>query len=267
LLKGRFGFYYEPGSEAEVQVLFGALMPYIGELLEKQGLGSECYVDEFTGTFPECILQVNGKRIAAEFELYSSNFRDHGHDQEKCDMIVCWKHDWYSCPQKIKILELHKVVSLVESKYGIRIILKKRQKYLDRKGMRWSIDEFIDKLKHSLPLEDYVQLKSFIDELNNMRDKGVELQTGKGKKIPTLMIGFGKLSNMGYPIVIEATGKAWIAYKNVNVSPTQQIINEDKAKAIRHFLGGTSEAWHYIRAKNTTDLVDKLKKTVNAILN
>jgi hypothetical protein len=266
VLKGNFGFCYEPGSEAEVQVLFGALMPYMGELLEEQGLGSDCYVDEFTGTFPDCILQVGGRRVAVEFELYSSHFRDHGHDSEKCDVILCWKHDWYSCPQRLKILELHKLVSLVENRYGIKIILQKRQKYPDRGGMRWSVDEFMGKLKQNLPNEDYTQLKNFIDELIGMRDKGVELQTGRGRKVPTLGIGFGKLSDMEYPIAIEATGKAWIAYKNVNVSPPKQIINKEKAEEIRRFLKGTSEAWHYIRAGNTTDLIDKLKKVINTIL-
>jgi len=29
-----------------------------------------------------------------EFEEYSSNFKAHGHDPEKCNMIVCAYHDW-----------------------------------------------------------------------------------------------------------------------------------------------------------------------------
>ena len=270
-MKGKFGFCYEPGSEAEVQLLFGALMPYMGELLEEQGLGSDCYVDEFTGAFPDCILQVGGRRVAVEFELYSSHFRDHGHDPEKCDAIVCWKHDWYSCPQRLKIFELHKLVSLVEEKYGIKVILQKRPKYLNREGVRWSIDEFMSKLKENLPNEDYIQLKNFIDELIDMRDKGVELQTGRGDKIPTLGIGSKRFGAV-FPLWIGANGKAGIAYYNVNVKPPEPLLPADLAEKIWKMLGapktkgGEMKKWHYIEASNSTELVKKLKKTINILL-
>jgi hypothetical protein len=34
-----------------------------------------------------------------------------------------------SCPQRLKILEIHKLVSLMENSYENKIILQKRQKY------------------------------------------------------------------------------------------------------------------------------------------
>jgi hypothetical protein len=34
----KFGFLYEPSTEADVVVLFGSLMPHIGEFLEELGL-------------------------------------------------------------------------------------------------------------------------------------------------------------------------------------------------------------------------------------
>lgn len=266
MVKGRFGFCFEPSSEAEVQMLFGALIPYIGEFFKKLDFGSEIYVDEFSGSFPDCILQVDGKNVKAEFELYSSHFRDHGHDAEKCDMIVCWKHDWYSCPKKLKMLELSKVVSKLASKYGIKMILQNRPKHPDREGRRWSIEEFLSRSRDSLSEEDYLQMKNFIDELDSMKDKGVEIQTGRGRKIPTLGIGFGKLSNMGYPLGIQADGKAWIAYKNVNVTPHKPIIEEEKAKEIRRLIDGTSNKWHNIKASNTTELIERLRKVVKVML-
>jgi hypothetical protein len=42
--------------------------------------------------------------VLIEFEYQSSNFHDHGHSPEDCDLIVCWIHDWEDCP--IEVLEL-----------------------------------------------------------------------------------------------------------------------------------------------------------------
>jgi hypothetical protein len=45
--------------------------------------------------------------------------------------------------------------------------------------MRWSIDEFMGKLKQNLPNEDYIQLKNFIDKLIGICDKGKQVKEGK----------------------------------------------------------------------------------------
>ena len=45
-------------------------------------------------------------KINIEFELYSSNFVKHKHDPNKCDLIICWKHDWKKCPDNIDMMEL-----------------------------------------------------------------------------------------------------------------------------------------------------------------
>ena len=47
-------------------------------------------------TYPDAIL-VNletEQTLNVEFEEYSSDFKVHGHDHSKCDLIVCWIHDW-----------------------------------------------------------------------------------------------------------------------------------------------------------------------------
>jgi len=46
------------------------------------------------------------KGITVEFELYSSNFVEHKHDPNKCDLIICWRHDWKECPNNIDVFEL-----------------------------------------------------------------------------------------------------------------------------------------------------------------
>jgi hypothetical protein len=44
--------------------------------------------------------------VTIEFEYESKNFLRHGHDPKKCDVIVCWKHNWKECPDSIEVIEL-----------------------------------------------------------------------------------------------------------------------------------------------------------------
>jgi len=61
----RSGFLFEPDSEGEVYLLFGCLMPYVGEELEKLGFtASEIYVDEWTEKPTDIVLQVDGRRLS-----------------------------------------------------------------------------------------------------------------------------------------------------------------------------------------------------------
>ncbi len=46
------------------------------------------------------------KNINIEFESISSNFKRHNHPTDKCDVLICWKHDWVDCPKNIEIIEL-----------------------------------------------------------------------------------------------------------------------------------------------------------------
>ena len=41
-----------------------------------------------------------------EFEATSRNFDIHKHDPKKCNLIVCWEHNWKQCPRNIEVLEL-----------------------------------------------------------------------------------------------------------------------------------------------------------------
>jgi Homing endonuclease associated repeat len=48
--------------------------------------------------------------VAIEFEYESKNFVLHGHDPKKCDVIVCWRHNWKECPESIEVIELCSLV-------------------------------------------------------------------------------------------------------------------------------------------------------------
>ena len=48
--------------------------------------------------------------VAIEFEYESKNFVLHGHDPKKCDVIVCWRHNWKECPEEIEVIELCRLI-------------------------------------------------------------------------------------------------------------------------------------------------------------
>jgi DNA-directed RNA polymerase delta subunit len=46
-----------------------------------------------------------------EFEYKSSHFKQHKHDPDVCDVIVCWEHDWKGCPPELEVIELRKLIA------------------------------------------------------------------------------------------------------------------------------------------------------------
>lgn len=95
---------YAPTSELGVAVFFGAVAQDLGFAIE--------HVSE---SFPDCLAKRRVKEkyergwedVAIEFEYRSSKFKAHRHDPAKCDLIVCWLHDWTKCP--VEVLELSKL--------------------------------------------------------------------------------------------------------------------------------------------------------------
>lgn len=98
------GLRHAPTNEQGVVYLFGIVSYDLGIIVES-----------VQASFPDCeakrCIDPKGnrwERVLIEFEYRSSNFRDHGHDPGKCDLIVCWEHDWSECP--VKVIELRKVI-------------------------------------------------------------------------------------------------------------------------------------------------------------
>lgn len=94
------GLQHAPVNEQGVVFLFGMICRELGYVVEIVKPG-----------FPDCEAKrrVRGKagmwqRVRIEFEFQSRNFRQHGHDPDQCDVIVCWEDNWPECP--IEILEL-----------------------------------------------------------------------------------------------------------------------------------------------------------------
>lgn len=104
------GLRQAPVNEQGVVFLFGKISEELGFSIEA-----------IKTAFPDC----EGKRlidrrknhwenVSIEFEYSSSNFYQHGHDASKCDVIVCWMHDWLDCP--LEVIELREVVKQLKNK-------------------------------------------------------------------------------------------------------------------------------------------------------
>jgi len=91
------GLVYAPVNENGVIFLFGKVADDLN-----------MYIEEIKPGFPDCIgrrfVGKGWERITIEFEFKSSSFVQHGHDVKKCDLIICWEHDWKECP--LEVIEL-----------------------------------------------------------------------------------------------------------------------------------------------------------------
>jgi hypothetical protein len=100
---------HEPMNEQAVVFLFGMLAKELGYRVQNVQKG-----------FPDCealreIAPGRWQRVSIEFEFESRNFRDHGHATDRCDVIVCWRHNWPGCPNRIEILELSTIIKSLSS--------------------------------------------------------------------------------------------------------------------------------------------------------
>ena len=101
------GLVYSPTNEDGVIFLFGKVVEDLN-----------MYIEEIKPGFPDCMgRRFTGKgweRVAIEFEFRSSNFELHDHDPNGCDMIVCWEHNWPTCP--LEVIELREVIKSLPNK-------------------------------------------------------------------------------------------------------------------------------------------------------
>jgi HNH endonuclease len=92
---------FAPTNEAGVLFLFGAMAASLGFLALR-----------IQTEYPDCEgMRVVGEdqlqRVKIELEHQSRNFLKHLHDPSKCDLIVCWEHNWPECPLEVIELKSH----------------------------------------------------------------------------------------------------------------------------------------------------------------
>ncbi|MEW6713880.1 MAG: hypothetical protein AB1306_02155 [Nitrospirota bacterium] len=104
------GLRYAPINEQGVVYLFGMVSRELGFLIESVRT-------DFPDSEGKRCTSLNGttwEHVRIEFEYKSSNFNEHGHDPEQCDLIVCWLHDWAESP--LEVLELKSELRKLSSK-------------------------------------------------------------------------------------------------------------------------------------------------------
>ena len=104
------GLRHAPINEQGVVYLFGMVSRELGFSVEALQQG-----------FPDCegkYLHDKTRQLWAkariEFEFRASNFREHGHDENECDVIVCWENDWPDCP--LRVVELKSEIMRLPSR-------------------------------------------------------------------------------------------------------------------------------------------------------
>ena len=99
------GLRHAPINEQGVVYLFGMVSLELGLIVEA-----------VQSAFPDCEAKRcidprldRWQRVRVEFEYLSRNFRDHGHDPNGCDLIVCWELNWPECP--IEVIQLKTIIN------------------------------------------------------------------------------------------------------------------------------------------------------------
>jgi hypothetical protein len=89
---------HAPVNELGVVFVFGAMARRLGFIVHRLQAG-----------FPDCIAMREmapgqWQRVRIEFEYESRNFLKHRHRADRCDVIVCWRHNWKECPLEVVAL-------------------------------------------------------------------------------------------------------------------------------------------------------------------
>lgn len=101
------GMVYAPLTESGVVLLFGKVAEDLN-----------MYVEEMRSDFPNAIARrfigKGWERLRVAFDYRSSQFRQRGQDADRCDLIVCWEHDWPDCP--VEVIELRDRIREMENR-------------------------------------------------------------------------------------------------------------------------------------------------------
>jgi hypothetical protein len=96
------GLSHEPENEQQVIAMFT-------RYFDKLGFSKILNIYHERHPSPDAeALTRDGKHVLIEFELNSSNAKNHGQQLNNWDYLVCWEHDWKNYHYEAKIIELKK---------------------------------------------------------------------------------------------------------------------------------------------------------------
>ena len=246
------GLLYEPTYEDEVLILFSMLIP---------SLRDEYVINRYSGAFPDCFATRNGQEVGIEFELLSSHFFDHGHNEsdrlEKCDMLVCWRNNLHTGiikengkyflvvqGHRIEVVELRDVVRELQEASGRRLILKGTRP--NESGA--NEERFFEQLRENVGQERYALVHELYDRVRKTND--FEIRWGQGKRFSTMRVFVRKWKVD--PISIGSDGIATIVYQG-NPSIEYWCLPESAEIQLRQLFGHKQQKWPSIPLNNRDD--------------
>jgi len=124
------GMAYAPISELGVVYLFGRLAPQLGFHVE--------YIHPY---FPDCIARYRGKLRRIEFELWASDYGNHGHSPKGADIVVCWENDWANRPKEFQHLEIFSLKASAGATPRIHVVGANECNFeeLDAPRVEWNV--------------------------------------------------------------------------------------------------------------------------------
>jgi hypothetical protein len=257
-MSGNSRFSYAPSYENEVVLLFRLLMPY---------LDSQFVIDEYSGSFPDCLARRDGKEIGIEFEVNSKDFFSHKHHKDpnlfKCNLIVCWENYWKKdtaefSGHKIEIFEHSEFVK----QKGFHFVHSDKTKY--GKRTIWNEPSFFNELRKKSVADVFDRVTEIYGFC--MSRPEFEVVFGEGAKIAGFNVRIKKWQKEGIgvrsPIQVLANGKLTVDYQklpeNLEVELRRMTGNPKDGKT------GKPKVWHTLDLGNEDDF-GKIKETLKWI--
>ncbi len=103
------GIEYAPVDTRGVIFIFGLVSEELSYIIESFGTDSFC----FSGKRNLSLKNERWESVNIGFALNSRDLKNSGRITKKCELLICWKHEWKECP--IEVLELSSVLPGLEN--------------------------------------------------------------------------------------------------------------------------------------------------------
>lgn len=185
---------YAPVNELGVVFLFGSLARSLGFRVER-----------IRPQFPDAIAVRAGRRVRLEFEYRSASFRLHGHDRRGCDVLVCWEHNWPSCPETLEVIELRRHYGLGFNVWKVAVTSEFAHEIAKvRTTEMWSVPKAVGKgdlvaFYRAKPYSFISDLFVIVSDVTHETDPG-------WRKKPDFMANIRRVAKLGTPITLHDIG-------------------------------------------------------------
>jgi hypothetical protein len=91
--------------------------------------------------FPDCIAyrktSSGREEVSIEFEYQSINYKNHL--PKLSDYLICWEHNWYDIPEKLKVIELRQYFGYTPKIWVLSVGNQSKQELSESDEQDWSV--------------------------------------------------------------------------------------------------------------------------------